>query len=187
MREWVRRLCCDRNRERPTRLRKATARQAPNARAKIDDKIITFIGDGAANTARSWLFAAGKLDFELRIAAPKKYQPKRKLQERRAVTLFAQMRHRRQRGMPTSSIRISGCPWERKPRQRGAKPSWVHIGSTTPGDALSAGSSRTGDRREELRSARPDNFRPGKKSAPRAESDSGRAGDEFVAGLVAPG
>lgn len=57
-------------------------RPTPNARAKIDDKIITFIGDGAANTARSWLFAAGKLDFELRIAAPKKYQPKRNLQER---------------------------------------------------------------------------------------------------------
>jgi ornithine carbamoyltransferase len=49
---------------------------------KIDNKVITFVGDGAANTARSWLFAAGKLDFELRIAAPKKYQPKRKLLER---------------------------------------------------------------------------------------------------------
>src|ERR1700720_2352853 len=51
-------------------------------RGKIDNKVITFIGDGAGNTARSWLFAAGKLDFELRIAAPKKYQPKRKLLER---------------------------------------------------------------------------------------------------------
>jgi ornithine carbamoyltransferase len=48
-------------------------------RDKIDGKIITFVGDGLSNTARSWLFAAGKLDFELRIAAPKKYQPKRKL------------------------------------------------------------------------------------------------------------
>jgi len=51
-------------------------------RDKIDNRIITFVGDGMSNTARSWLFAAGKLDFELRIAAPKKYQPKKKLLER---------------------------------------------------------------------------------------------------------
>src|SRR5205085_5294069 len=50
-------------------------------RGTIDKKVVTFIGDGVSNTARSWLFAAGKLDFELRIAAPKKYQPKRKLLE----------------------------------------------------------------------------------------------------------
>jgi ornithine carbamoyltransferase len=40
-------------------------------RDKVDNKVITFAGDQAANTARSRLFAAGKLDFELRIAAPK--------------------------------------------------------------------------------------------------------------------
>lgn len=51
-------------------------------RGKIDNKIVTFVGDGVSNTARSWLFAAGKLDFELRIASPKKYQPKKKLLER---------------------------------------------------------------------------------------------------------
>ena len=39
MREWVRRLCCDRNRERPTRLRKATARQAPNAQRSTEKAI----------------------------------------------------------------------------------------------------------------------------------------------------
>ncbi|MEY2481223.1 MAG: ornithine carbamoyltransferase [Verrucomicrobiota bacterium] len=49
---------------------------------KIDNKIVTFIGDGVSNTARSWLFAAGKLDFELRIASPKKYQPRKKLLDR---------------------------------------------------------------------------------------------------------
>src|SRR3984893_6164242 len=38
-------------------------------REKIAGKIVTFIGDGAANTAQSWLFAANKLDFELRIAS----------------------------------------------------------------------------------------------------------------------
>jgi ornithine carbamoyltransferase len=51
-------------------------------RGKIDNCIVTFVGDGIANTARSWLFAAGKLDFELRIASPKKYQPKKKLLDR---------------------------------------------------------------------------------------------------------
>src|SRR4051812_16605077 len=32
-------------------------------RGSIADKIVTFVGDGASNTAQSWLFAAGKLGF----------------------------------------------------------------------------------------------------------------------------
>ncbi len=44
--------------------------------------VVTYIGDGVSNTARSWLFAAGKLDFELRIASHKKYLPKKKVLER---------------------------------------------------------------------------------------------------------
>src|SRR4051794_4720664 len=51
-------------------------------RQNIDNKVVTFVGDGTSNTARSWLFAAGKLDFELRIASPKKYQPKKRTLER---------------------------------------------------------------------------------------------------------
>lgn len=51
-------------------------------RGNIADKIVTFVGDGVANTAQSWLFAAGKLDFELRIASPKRYQPKGELLKR---------------------------------------------------------------------------------------------------------
>ena len=51
-------------------------------RESIENKVVTFVGDGVANTARSWLFAAGKLDFELRIASPKRYQPKGKLLRR---------------------------------------------------------------------------------------------------------
>jgi ornithine carbamoyltransferase len=51
-------------------------------RQKIEGCVVTFIGDGLSNTARSWLFAAGKLDFELRIASHKKYQPKKALLER---------------------------------------------------------------------------------------------------------
>jgi ornithine carbamoyltransferase len=51
-------------------------------RDKIDNRVVTFVGDGISNTARSWLFAAGKLGFELRIASHKKYLPKKKLLER---------------------------------------------------------------------------------------------------------
>ena len=51
-------------------------------RGQIDNRIVAFVGDGISNTARSWLFAAGKLDFELRIASPKRYQPKPKLLKR---------------------------------------------------------------------------------------------------------
>ncbi|TAK93071.1 MAG: ornithine carbamoyltransferase [Verrucomicrobia bacterium] len=45
-------------------------------------KVVTFIGDGACNVASSWIFAAAKLGFELRIAAPKKFQPDAKLLKR---------------------------------------------------------------------------------------------------------
>ena len=44
-------------------------------RGPIAGKIVTFIGDGACNMPASWIFAAAKLGFELRIAAPKKFQP----------------------------------------------------------------------------------------------------------------
>jgi ornithine carbamoyltransferase len=44
-------------------------------RGTIEGKVVVFIGDGACNVAASWLFAAGKLGFQLRIAAPEKYQP----------------------------------------------------------------------------------------------------------------
>lgn len=44
-------------------------------RGSIAGKVVTFLGDGACNVANSWLFAASKLDFELRIAAPSGYQP----------------------------------------------------------------------------------------------------------------
>jgi len=44
-------------------------------RSSIEGKVVTFVGDGASNTARSWMFAAGKMNFELRLASPKKYQP----------------------------------------------------------------------------------------------------------------
>ncbi len=41
----------------------------------IKGKVVTFVGDGACNMPISWIFAAAKMGFELRIAAPKKFQP----------------------------------------------------------------------------------------------------------------
>lgn len=41
----------------------------------ITGRVVTFVGDGACNVPVSWIFAAAKLGFELRIAAPKKFQP----------------------------------------------------------------------------------------------------------------
>lgn len=42
-------------------------------------KTVVFIGDGACNVPASWLWAAAKLNFELRIAAPKAFQPSAEL------------------------------------------------------------------------------------------------------------
>ncbi len=44
-------------------------------RGSIVGKVVTFVGDAACNVPISWIFAAAKLGFELRLAAPKKYQP----------------------------------------------------------------------------------------------------------------
>ena len=44
-------------------------------RGPIAGKVVTFVGDGACNMPASWIWAAAKLGFELRIAAPKNFQP----------------------------------------------------------------------------------------------------------------
>jgi ornithine carbamoyltransferase len=44
-------------------------------RGAIGGKVVAFVGDGACNVATSWILAAGKLGFEMRIAAPKAFQP----------------------------------------------------------------------------------------------------------------
>ncbi len=44
-------------------------------RGPIAGKVVTFVGDGACNVPVSWIFAAARLGFELRIAAPKQFQP----------------------------------------------------------------------------------------------------------------
>lgn len=51
----------------------------------IGGKVVTFIGDGVCNVANSWIFAAAKLGFELRIAAPREFQPGRSLLKRAGI------------------------------------------------------------------------------------------------------
>jgi ornithine carbamoyltransferase len=51
-------------------------------RGSIRGKVVTFVGDGACNVPVSWIWAAAKLGFELRIAAPKTYQPDARLLKR---------------------------------------------------------------------------------------------------------
>ncbi len=51
-------------------------------RGSIAGKVVTFVGDGACNMPASWIWAAVKLGFELRIAAPKNYQPSPELLKR---------------------------------------------------------------------------------------------------------
>jgi ornithine carbamoyltransferase len=51
-------------------------------RGPIAGKNVVFIGDGACNVPVSWMFAAAKLNFQLRIAAPEKFQPSKELLRR---------------------------------------------------------------------------------------------------------
>ena len=51
-------------------------------RGPIAGKVVTFVGDGACNMPVSWIWAAAKLGFELRIAAPANYQPPAELLKR---------------------------------------------------------------------------------------------------------
>jgi ornithine carbamoyltransferase len=51
-------------------------------RGSIEGKTIAFIGDGACNVAHSWIWAAARFNFTLRIAAPEKFQPSPELLRR---------------------------------------------------------------------------------------------------------
>jgi len=48
----------------------------------IQGRVVAFIGDGAGNIATSLVFAANKAGFELRVAAPKAFQPAAELVKR---------------------------------------------------------------------------------------------------------
>ena len=48
-------------------------------RGPIAGKVVAFLGDGACNVATSWVWAAARLGFELRLACPAAYRPSAEL------------------------------------------------------------------------------------------------------------
>jgi ornithine carbamoyltransferase len=44
-------------------------------RGPLAGKVVALVGDGSSNITYSWIFAAARLGFELRVAAPAAYQP----------------------------------------------------------------------------------------------------------------
>jgi ornithine carbamoyltransferase len=60
----------------------------------IAGKVVTFVGDAACNVPASWMFAAAKLGFELRLAAPRAYWPSPELLRRAGVTSDCDWRSR---------------------------------------------------------------------------------------------
>jgi ornithine carbamoyltransferase len=48
----------------------------------IEGKVVTFVGDGACNVPISWMWAAARLGFTLRVAAPTPFQPPAELVSR---------------------------------------------------------------------------------------------------------
>jgi len=54
----------------------------------IEGRVVAFIGDGACNMPISWAFAAARMGFELRIAAPKKYQLPEEIKKRAGGKVF---------------------------------------------------------------------------------------------------
>jgi len=57
------------------RLQSTTKKRPKKICDLFHGKIAVFFGDAACNVARSWIFAAARLHFCLRLAAPKKHQP----------------------------------------------------------------------------------------------------------------
>ncbi|MBV9488133.1 MAG: ornithine carbamoyltransferase [Verrucomicrobia bacterium] len=51
-------------------------------RKTLDGLTVCFLGDGGCNVARSWIWAAERLGFALRIAAPDDYRPPRGFRDR---------------------------------------------------------------------------------------------------------
>lgn len=61
------------------------------SRGSLEDLSLCFVGDGSCNVARSWIWAAARLGFSLRIAAPPSYQPAAELLQIPGVTATADL------------------------------------------------------------------------------------------------
>jgi ornithine carbamoyltransferase len=109
-------------------------------RGSIEGKTVAFIGDGACNVANSWIWAAAKFDFSLRIAARKspgdgRYSNRR---ERGRFIVHGCLDFHGQGGRSEGTWRNFG----RLPNQPGVGAAGQTGG---PGDALPARLSRQGN------------------------------------------
>jgi len=57
------------------------------SRNTFEDLSVCFVGDGSCNVARSWIWAAARLGFSLRIASPPSYRPAVELLQLPGVTI----------------------------------------------------------------------------------------------------
>ncbi|MBI4027949.1 MAG: ornithine carbamoyltransferase [Verrucomicrobia bacterium] len=57
------------------RLRRAAPQKPKRLCDLFQGKTAVFFGDTACNVAQSWIFAAARIGFRLRLAAPRNYQP----------------------------------------------------------------------------------------------------------------
>ena len=90
-------------------------------RGSLNGVVVCFAGDGACNVARSWLWAAARCGFELRIAAPAPFQPAGEA----VAAAFPQVESDGTRTAP------SGETMETVPRAistRAIEPSCIHTG-----------------------------------------------------------
>ncbi len=60
-------------------LQKSSKKGVKNLCNLFYGKTVAFFGDAACNVAQSWIFAAAQLGFRLHLAAPKGYQPAKKV------------------------------------------------------------------------------------------------------------
>ena len=155
-------------------------------RGPIKGKVVAFIGDGAGNVANSWIFAAAKARFELRIAAPKAFQPSADLLRRAAgkvlVTEDVSAAATGADVLYTDVWVSMGKEAETEDRIRQMSGYQINAGTVTlarPGalvmHCLPAYRGKEIDA-EDLRGQRPDHLRRGRESPPRPKGDHELAG-----------
>ncbi len=87
----------------------------------IRGRAVAFFGDGSCNVANSWAFAAAKLGFELRIAAPEGFQPRAEVLHRAGGKVVVTEDPRAAaKGADICFTRMSGSPWAKRPNRPSA-------------------------------------------------------------------
>ena len=98
-------------------------------RGPIAGKVVTFVGDGACNVPVSWIFAAAKLGFELRIAAPKAFQPSAEILKRAGAKVICTEDVEKAAKGADLLYTECGFRWARRPRPPSDSRLWAVIKS----------------------------------------------------------